>query len=367
MTPSTARDIESWLRLALAPYVGPVSQRQLIEHFGSPGAVLAAQRDAVARVVGNASLAANVGRADAAAVAKALAWTSADGNHVVTLHDPGYPRALREIHDPPLLLYARGRIELLGAASVAIVGSRNPTPQGARDAEAFARALSDAGLCIVSGMALGIDAAAHRGGLDGAGASVAVLGTGADRTYPPANAALADRLLAEGCMVSEFPVDTPPHKRNFPRRNRLISGMSRGVLVVEAATESGSLITAREALEQGRDVFAIPGSIHAPLAKGCHSLIKQGAMLAECAADVLEALGYHAAPVQDGEDDGERVPRDAVLRAIGHATLSIDQLVTLTGLAAPELAAHLARLEMRGSIASVPGGRFQRAENGVIE
>ena len=366
MTSSTTSDLESWLRLALAPRVGPIAQRRLLEQFGSPAAALAATRQALAQALGNGAIAGQVGRADATAVTAALEWSRIAGHHIVTFDDARYPHALREIHDPPPLLYAHGRTELLNASCLAIVGSRNPTPQGMRDAEAFARALSEAGLCIVSGMALGIDAAAHRGGLAGASSSIGILGTGADRAYPPANAALYERLAADGCLVSEFPLGTPPHTRNFPRRNRLISGMSRGVLVVEAATQSGSLITAREALDQGRDVFAIPGSIHAPLAKGCHSLIKQGAVLVEAAADVLEALGCHAA-ASEVEDANERAPRDAVLRAIGHASLSIDQLVALTGLAAPELAAHLARLEMRGSIASLPGGRFQRAGSPVIE
>ncbi len=328
MTTPTERDLEACLRLALVPRVGPAAQRKLIE--------------------------------------KALAWSAVAGNHILTLADDAYPRMLREIHDPPPVLYARGRTDLLSAPALAIVGSRNPTPQGVRDAEAFARALADAGLTIVSGLALGIDAAAHRGGLSGASASIGVLGTGVDRIYPPANAELGARLASEGCLVSELALGAAPHPRNFPRRNRLISGLARGVLVVEAATQSGSLITARAALDQGRDVFAIPGSIHAPLAKGCHALIKDGAKLVECVADVLHELRMEAPAGEDADED-DRAPRDAVLRAIGHATLSIDQLVVLTGLTAPQLAAHLARLEMHGRVAALPGGRFQRAAQRVIE
>ena len=368
MESAPARDIEAWLRLALVPRVGPVSQRKLVAHFGSAAAALAAPPKETVQVLGDTAAARQLVRgADRAAVEKALAWTALPGNHLVSFEDAAYPRVLREIHDPPMLLYVRGNTELLQAAAIAIVGSRNPTPQGARDAEAFARALSDAGLAVVSGLALGIDAAAHRGGLAGASASIAVLGTGVDRIYPRTNRELGERLAAEGCLVSEFPLGAAPDKRNFPRRNRLISGLARGVLVVEAATQSGSLITAHEALEQGRDVFAIPGSIHAPLCKGCHSLIKEGATLVECAADVLNVLGLDARREDAAADGTDVATRDAVLRAIGHATLSIDQLVGLTGLAAPRLAAHLARLEMRGSVAALPGGRFQRVEARVIE
>ena len=368
MTPPAAPDIEACLALALVPGVGALSQRRLVEHFGSARAALSASRHDVAHVLGDTNAARQFARGcDRAAVEKTLAWAALAGNHVVAFEDSRYPRLLREIHDPPQLLYARGRMELLNAETIAIVGSRNPTPQGSRDAEAFAHALSEAGLTVVSGLALGIDAAAHRGGLAGASASIAVMGTGVDRIYPLANRELGERLATEGCLVSELPLATPPDKRNFPRRNRLISGLSRGVLVVEAARQSGSLITANQALEQGRDVFAIPGSIHAPLCKGCHALIKEGATLVECADDVMQALGLDAACAPGDADAAESATRDAVLRAIGHATLSIDQLVDLTGLAAPRLAAHLARLEMHGRVAALPGGRFQRAAERVIE
>ncbi len=368
MTSSPARDIEAWLALALVPGVGPVTQRKLIEHFGSPRGALAATSDEIARFLGDASVAGHLSHgADRALLDKALAWSSAHGNHVITFDHADYPKALREIHDPPPLIYVRGRTELLNAQAFAIVGSRNPTPQGSRDAEAFAQALSNAGLCIVSGMALGIDAAAHRGGLGGVSASIGVLGTGVDRTYPLRNTELGERLAADGCLVSEFPLGTVPDTGNFPRRNRLISGLSRGVLVVEAAIGSGSLITAKAALEQGRDVFAMPGSIHAPLSKGCHALIKDGAKLVESVDDVLHELHIVADRPRPHVVADEESPLDPVLDAMGRATLSIDQLVTLTGLAAPQLAAHLARLEMRGTVAALPGGRFQRAETRVIE
>ena len=211
-----------------------------------------------------------------------------------TLADPDYPRQLLEIPDPPVLLYVKGRTDLLACSALAIVGSRNATPQGIANAESFARAASRAGVTIVSGMALGCDAAAHRGGLEGAGSTVAVIGTGADRIYPARNQALAHAIVEHGAIVSEFPLGTPPLAANFPRRNRIIAGLARGVLVVEAADRSGTLITARLAAEQGREVFAIPGSIHSPLSKGCHKLIKQGAKLVESAQDILEEIGIAA-------------------------------------------------------------------------
>ena len=241
-----------------------------------------------------------------------------------------------------------------------IVGSRNATPQGVRDAEAFAHALSDAGLTIVSGLALGIDAAAHRGGLAGAGSSVAVIGTGLDRIYPARNKALAHQLAENGLIVSEFPLGTPPLPGHFPRRNRLISGLSRGVLVVEAAPDSGSLITARVATEQGREVFAVPGSIHSPLARGCHALIKQGAKLVESAADILDELAWpqRLAPPR------LRVPpetlSDPVLEALDGAPAALDVLVQRTGLTLDALSAKLLTLELDGRIASLPGGRYQK-------
>jgi len=368
MKQSAAGDLEAWLRLALVPGVGAVTQRKLVERFGSPSAALAAAAREVAQFLGNEDAARHLARGPGAGVLeRTLAWSSQPGNHVVTFGDAAYPRMLREIHDPPPVLYARGRAELLNVPAFAIVGSRNATPQGCRDAQAFARALSEAGLCIVSGMALGIDAAAHRGGLDGVSASIAVLGTGVDRVYPRGNRELYERLLERGCLISEFPLGTAPEGWNFPRRNRLISGLSRGVLVVEAARESGSMITTRAALDQGRDVFAIPGSIHAPLARGCHALIKDGAMLVESADDVLRELGMTPACAPERAAAGEETNSDPILEAMGRATVSIDQLVALTGLGAPQLAAHLARLEVRGRVAAVPGGRFQRAESRVIE
>jgi DNA processing protein len=278
--------------------------------------------------------------------------------------DPGYPRPLLTIGDPPPALHYAGQVELLNRPALAIVGSRNATPQGRDNAEAFAAALSAAGYTIVSGLAQGIDAAAHRGGLAGDGKSIAVVGTGIDRIYPASNKALAQRLAATGGVLSQFTLGTPPLPGNFPRRNRVISGLVRGVLVVEATPNSGSLITARFAAEQGREVFAIPGSIHSPFSKGCHRLIKDGAKLVETARDVLEELGVSptgasdrppAARAAPGSDDAARV-----LTALGHDPVGIDALAERTGLSASAIAVALVELELGGQVASLAGGAFQR-------
>ncbi|MEP6998825.1 MAG: DNA-processing protein DprA, partial [Betaproteobacteria bacterium] len=277
--------------------------------------------------------------------------------------DPAYPRALLTITDPPPALHYAGNLELLNRPAVAIVGSRNATPQGRQNAEAFAVALAEAGLTIVSGLAQGIDAAAHRGGLAGAGKSIAVVGTGIDRIYPAGNKALAHRLAESGGLLSQFTLGTPPLPGNFPRRNRVISGLVRGVLVVEATPNSGSLITARFAAEQGREVFAIPGSIHSPFSKGCHRLIKDGAKLVETASDVLEELGLGPAVAPGRPATGSSSPDgDAarVLEALGHDPVSVDTLAERTGLAASAIAALLVELELAGQVALLPGGAFQR-------
>jgi DNA processing protein len=296
-----------------------------------------------------------------AAAQTTLDWLRDANNRIITLADAEYPRPLLEIGDPPLILYLKGRAELLARPAVAIVGSRSATAQGLENAEAFARALSDAGITILSGLALGIDAAAHRGGLAGAGSSVAVVGTGLDVVYPARNRDLAHRLAEEGALLSEFPLGTPAMAANFPRRNRLISGLSLGVLVVEAAMRSGSLITARLAGEQGREVFAIPGSIHSPLAKGCHRLIKQGAKLVDSAQDILEELEL---PGSAATIVAAAAPRDArkaaILDAMGFDPCDIDTLVERTALPAEVLAGALLELELAGDVSTLPGGKYQR-------
>ena len=327
----------AWLRFALAPGLSPRQKRALFE---------ACSRD-VASAVRSMP-----GEPASELIERTQGWLAGPGRHFLTLDDPLYPPLLLEIADPPPILYAEGRLELLALPAIAVVGSRNATPVGLRDAEAFARVLSDAGLAIVSGLALGVDAAAHRGGLAGESSSIAVMGTGPDMRYPRGNRELAERLAVEGCLLSEFSVGTAPDKRNFPRRNRLISGISRGVLVVEAAPMSGSLITAHAAAEQGRDVFAIPGSIHSALSKGCHGLIKEGAKLVESAADVLEELGMEQEP--ELEED------EKLLEKMGFAPFCIDEAANRTGCSAATLAARLIRMEIEGTVQSVPGARFQR-------
>jgi DNA processing protein len=310
-------------------------------------------------------LAALDSEAVARAVAQALAWAGQRGHTVITLADETYPKLLLEIADPPALLYARGRVELLACAALAIVGSRNATQQGEANAEAFARALGNSGLTIVSGLALGIDAAAHRGGLAGEGSTLAVLGTGIDVVYPSRNAALTAEIAERGLLISEFPLGTAPAAQNFPRRNRLISGLARGCLVVEAALASGSLITARAAAEQGREVFAIPGSIHSPLAKGCHALIKSGAKLVESAEDVLAELsGFHAS----GHASTTRAPADAqdagLLHHMGHDPVDVDSLCSRASMSAEQVSSELLRLELAGRVTALPGGLYQRLEKG---
>jgi DNA processing protein len=353
---------EPWLRLALVPGVGNTSLLRLLTAFGSPEAVLASGRSALAAHLSKAQCDALLSEPDAAQLDAAHTWLAQPGNSLLTLADEDYPKSLLEIADPPAILYCKGQRTLLGRPSLGIVGSRNATPQGMRDAEAFAQALSDAGLTIISGLALGIDTAAHNGGLAGAGSSIAIIGTGLDRIYPARNKALAHRLAESGLIVSEFPLGTPPLPGHFPRRNRLISGLSCGVLVVEAAPNSGSLITARVAAEQGREVFAIPGSIHSPLARGCHALIKQGAKLVESAADILDELAWPqrlTAPAPPLQAQAE-TQSDPILDVLDGAPTTLDTLAQRTGLTLDALSAKLLALELDGRIASLPGGRYQK-------
>ena len=296
----------------------------------------------------------------AESVDRSMAWAAQPGQHIVTLADAEYPKALLEIADPPCLLYVRGNPGLLEKRGLAVVGSRNATPQGVQTAENFAKALAGKGLAIISGLALGIDAAAHRGALAAGGETIAVIGTGADRLYPARNRELALAIAEHGAIVSEFPLGTPAIAANFPRRNRIISGLSRGVLVVEAALESGSLITARLAAEQGREVFAIPGSIHSPVARGCHKLIKQGAKLVETALDILEEFGNYPEAADIGPSSLLAGEENAVLGALGHDPCNLDDLAERTGLAADRLLTELLTLELAGQVATLPGNRYQR-------
>ena len=283
-------ELAPWLVLNQMPGLDSQSLRLLLTTFGPPDQIFATPTYALQQVVGSAIAAIIVRGWSEEELVPIEAWLVDPNNHIVTLSDPDYPQALLSAFDPPMLLYVKGRRELLNRPALAVVGSRNATSQGLGNAEAFARAASAAGLCIVSGMAQGIDAAAHSGGLRERGSSIGVVGTGLDKIYPAVNRKLAHQLAQEGALISEFPLGTPPLAENLSCRNRLISGLSLGCLVVEASLRSGALIAARMALESGRDVFAIPGSIHTPQAKGCHRLIKQGAKLVECAQDIFEEL-----------------------------------------------------------------------------
>lgn len=361
MTPD---DLAHWLRLTLIPGIGGERQRRLLQAFGLPGHVFAAGHGALAPVVGD-KLARAVRDTDLAApIDAALAWASEPDNHILTLADASYPQALLDTADPPTVLYVKGDLSALARPALAIVGSRNATAQGIENARAFAATLAGGGLSIVSGLALGIDAAAHAGAIEGGGTTVAVIGTGADRMYPARNKALAQQIVAHGAIVSEFPLGTPAAAHNFPRRNRIISGLAQGVLVVEAAPGSGSLITARMANEQGREVFAIPGSIHSPLSRGCHQLIREGAKLVECAEDILEERAFAASttrpPAPRPDEASADTPPDPVLEALGFDPVTLDTLITRTGLTADSLYAMLLDMELEGRVSRLPGGRFQR-------
>jgi DNA processing protein len=353
--------LASWLQLTLTPGLGAAAIRGLLKQFGLPENVLGATRAQLERAGGPAAAELLRPEGIAPAIERSLRWAGEPGHAIVTLADAAYPKLLLEIQDPPPLLYAVGRLGLLERPALAVVGSRNATTQGARNAEQFAQAFSEAGLTIVSGLALGIDGAAHRGGLAGAGSTIAVLGTGVDVIYPRQNAALAQRIAESGLLLSEFPLGAAGAAHHFPRRNRLISGLSQGCLVIEAALASGSLITARAAAEQGREVFAVPGSIHSPLSKGCHALIKQGAKLVESAEDVLAELtafrrtGYASTRAAPAATAGE-----PLLAQMGFDPVDVDSLCARTGMAAKQVTAELLRLELAGQIAALPGGMYQR-------
>ncbi|MCX7627137.1 MAG: DNA-processing protein DprA [Methylophilaceae bacterium] len=351
-------EIRAWIGLSLIPGLGPESIRRLLAAFGDPQRVYATPVAQLRQIV-SADIAHHIAEGpDPIPIAHTLEWLAQPGNAIVTWADAIYPKALLEIHDPPPLLYVKGRTELLERPTIAVVGSRNATPQGLQNAEAFAQALSEAGWCVASGLALGVDGAAHRGALRGKGSTIAVLGTGLDIVYPARHRDLAHEISEKGVLVSEFPLGEPSKAANFPRRNRIISGLSRGVLVIEANLESGSLITARLAAEQGREVFAIPGSIHSPLSKGCHRLIKQGAKLVDSLQDILEELG--GAPILESTSDVTDEADDSLLQLMGYDAVAIDTLVQRSGLTSEQVSSMLLSLELQGKVACLPGGRYQR-------
>lgn len=414
--PLSHEELAAWLRLALARGLKPAALRALLGAFGLPQNVLAQPFAALAAVAGAQAAHAALAepRPDFAAQLEGLqAWRAAPGNALITLADPAYPSRLLDMPDPPPLLYAKGRLELLHARAVAVVGSRSATPQAIDDAARFARTLAASGLTVVSGLALGVDGAAHRGALHEHGGTVAVIGTGADLVYPPAHHPFATEIAAHGALVSEWPLGTPARSANFPQRNRVIAALVEGVVVIEAAQRSGSLITARLANEMGRDVFALPGSIHAPLTRGCHGLIKQGAQLVESPEEVLDALNVgqpsgagralasrrepHRQKVsvpfdRPERDAGETLPLPLessrfeplrthraearkppasltvearrLLEALGHAPATVEILAQRTDMPEAVLQGTLLQLELAGHLDALPGGWFVRASRG---
>lgn len=382
-----AEELRSWLRLELTSGVGNVTARSLLQHFGLPNSIFEATeselRVCVTERQAEALLQVPQGLDELVDLTRHWLQAAPDQRRVLTLGDNDYPLALLDTEDPPLMLYAMGQVQDLASGfarcaqrGVAVVGSRNPTPQGIQNARQFSAALGQAGLTVVSGLALGIDGAAHEGALEGSFkdelATIAVVGTGLDRVYPKAHLDLAHRIAAGGVLLSEYPLGTPPLSANFPKRNRIISGLCKGTLVVEAALKSGSLITARMAVEQGKEVFAIPGSIHSTQARGCHALIKQGAKLVESAQDILDELNLMTdarAPSTSTNGTGEVSPSAAtslsslengLLDALGFEPTSLDVLQNRSGMDTATLQALLMGLELAGFVARLPGSKFQR-------
>jgi DNA processing protein len=351
-----------WLSLSKIDGLDCQTFCQLLKTFGSPSEIYRKKFKEL-RVIVSEKIALEIGLGfDQADLQDTLNWLAKANNHIVTLADPDYPKALLEIADPPPLLYAKGNIALLNKLSIAIVGSRNASVQGEKNAEAFAQGLAVHGLCIVSGLALGIDGAAHRGALKAKGDTIAVVGTGLDMVYPAQHRDLAHQIASSGLIISEFPLGTLSKPQNFPRRNRLISGLSLGCLVVEANLKSGSQITARLSAEQGREVFAIPGSIHSPLAKGCHQLIKQGAKLVDSLQDIVEELNLSKAVSATLAEENSPTNQDqqTLLESMGYDAISIESLVQLTGLTVSTLSSMLTLLELEGRITGLAGGQYQQ-------
>ena len=360
------QQLRKWLLLSFLPGIGPVRYQALLREFGSPDGVFSASCDAL-RVGLSETLAGLIsGNPETPEISERLEYTrgwleSSEAHHIICFDSPDYPRRLKELSDAPALLYVIGQPGLLSEPQLAIVGSRRPTPQGRRLACDLSLELGKSGLVVTSGLALGIDAAAHQGVLGSYGSTVAVLGTGIDQVYPRNHASLYSLVAQQGTLVSEFPLGTAPSPGNFPKRNRIISGLSLGVLVVEAEIKSGSLISARLAAEQGREVFAVPGSILNPLSKGCHQLIREGAVLVESCEDILVELQPQLEPML--LESGEGINSDVVsshhlnvLDCMGFDVASMDLLTQVSGLPCEELSVVLTELELEGLVQSVPGG-----------
>ena len=403
---STRESLKAWLRLSLTPGVGNITARALLQGFGLPETIFKRSASELQALVSPAISRQLCQVPEGLEETLDITWewlqkpaphhaSSAIHKRLLTLADTDYPSSLMLTPDPPCLLYVIGQtqhLHLLSPAAfkapsaVAVVGSRNPTPQGRLNAHDFASSLAQAGLTVVSGLALGVDTEAHRGALHGGSLAnplrtVAVVGTGLDRVYPQQNHALALSIAAQGLLISEYPLNTPPINSNFPKRNRLIAGLSQGCLVVEAATRSGSLITAKQALDMGKEVFAIPGSIHTTVAKGCHDLIKQGAKLVDCAQDILEELKdlpiviEKSTATEISESTSDRDVEAALLAAddqtrkvldhLGHDPVGLDELQMRSGLPTAQLQAELFQLELNGALGRLPGGLYQKLKRAL--
>lgn len=355
-----------WISLGSVRGIGPQTFFQLLKVFGNISNIYSASLNQLKEVVVNSVASAIIQGVDHEALVDSLNWLSRSNNYLVTLADSQYPKALLEISDPPPFLYAKGNLNLLNQASIAIVGSRNASVQGEKNAEAFAHDLCGYGLCIVSGLALGIDGAAHRGALKANGATIAVVGTGMDIVYPAKHRDLAHKIVEKGLIISEFALGTPSKPQNFPKRNRIISGLSLGCLVVEANLQSGSQITARLAAEQGREIFAIPGSIHSPMSKGCHQLIKQGAKLVDCLQDIVEELRLGTSLDSKLNSNAAIDTNNAfgtsnvVFNLMGFDAITLENLVALSGLTVSEVSSMLMLLELEGKVTSLMGGQYQK-------
>lgn len=362
-------DRSPWIALSLVKGLGSATFCQLLLKFGTPQSVLDATYSQLVDVVSKDVAEGILEAKQQALIETTLAWLALEDNHLITLSDRLYPQRLLEIDQPPPLLYAKGNLQLLAKPGIAIVGSRNATPQGEKNAEDFAQSLCQTGFSVISGLALGIDGAAHRGALKANGATIAVVGTGLDIVYPAKHKELAHLIARHGLILSEYPLGTPSISYNFPRRNRIISGLSYGCLVVEANMDSGSLITAKLAAEQGREVFAIPGSIHSPVAKGCHQLIKQGAKLVESTDDIVSEL-QTVLPFLRADSispngllpDMATYPPEAntVLACMGFDPVQTDSIISRSGLTASIVSTMLTILELDGVVSDLKDGRFQR-------
>lgn len=373
-------ELESWIKLWRVSGIGAKYFQRLLESFDSPKDVFNAPSASLKHAGISQNLAdAIIDDKDSDSATVDLEWlNTADNHYIITIHCPEYPALLKQIDSPPPILYVHGNLSIINDPQLAIVGSRNPTQSGMTSAYDFAKYLGQTGLCITSGLALGIDGSAHQGALDANAPTIAIIATGIDRVYPAKHRDLAHKIVEKGAIISEFPVGTQPRSGNFPRRNRIISGLAHGTLVVEAALKSGSLITARLASEQGREVFAIPGSIHNPLAKGCHLLIRQGAKLVENAQDILEEMSAVIDLSQIDQTDTPAIDKTKInstntisedpehqllLEKMGYDPVPIDQLVVSTGFKPESIAAMLLILELQNQVSSNGGGTYTRIGN----